>query len=258
MTDQPALRARGIRKKFGNVEAIRGADFDVRPGEIVALIGDNGAGKSTLVKVLSGVHQPDAGEILIDELLVSFDSPRAAQAAGVCTVYQDLALPLDLDPAACLFLGRELYRRGILGKFGVLDQKEMRRVAASELRELGVSLQDASVPVSALSGGQRQTVAAARASLWGRKVVFFDEPTAALGVVQTARVLDLLRRVRDKGLGVVLISHSMPDVLAVADRVHVLRLGRSVVTFQAADATTEDLVGAMTGAIDTHAERELA
>jgi simple sugar transport system ATP-binding protein len=253
MAGHAALEARGIVKTFGHVEALRGANFDVQAGEIVALVGDNGAGKSTLVKVLSGVHQPDRGQILVEGMTATFDSPHAAQESGVCTVYQDLALPLDLDPAACLYLGREITRGGILGRLGVLDTKAMRQGADAELRRLGVSLLDSAAPVAALSGGQRQSVAAARASLWGRKVVFFDEPTAALGVVQTARVLDLLRHIRDQGLGVVLISHSMPDVLAVADRVHVLRLGQTVATYQASDASTEDLVGAMTGALDISA-----
>ncbi|MFQ6331765.1 ATP-binding cassette domain-containing protein [Nocardia sp. CWNU-33] len=250
MSSHAALEARSIVKRFGHVEALRGVDFDVRPGEIVALIGDNGAGKSTLIKVLSGVHSPDSGDIRIDGQGVSFDSPQSAQSNGVCTVYQDLALPLDLDPAACLYLGKEILRGGLLGRLGVLDKRAMRHSAEEELQRLGVTLKDSAAPVSALSGGQRQSVAAARASLWGRKVVFFDEPTAALGVVQTTRVLDLLRRIRDQGLGVVLISHSMPDVLAVADRIHVLRLGRNVATYAAAGATTEMLVGAMTGAVD--------
>jgi simple sugar transport system ATP-binding protein len=249
MPTPPALEARQIVKRFGQVEALRGVDFDVWPGEIVALIGDNGAGKSTLVKTLSGVHPPDAGDIRIDGQSVVLDSPHAAQDAGVCTVYQDLALPLDLDPAGCLYLGREVMRKGLLGWLGVLDKKAMKISAEAELARLGVTLKDSTAPVSALSGGQRQSVAAARASLWGRKVVFFDEPTAALGVVQTARVLDLLRRIRDQGLGVVLISHSMPDVLAVADRIHVLRLGLNVTTYQAVGTTTEELVGAMTGAV---------
>jgi simple sugar transport system ATP-binding protein len=250
MSDSPCLQARRITKSFGHVEVLRGVDFDVAPGEITALIGDNGAGKSTLVKALSGVHRADSGEILLDGEQVTFGSPLAALEMGVCTVYQDLALPLDLDPAACLYLGREILRGGLLGKLGVLDKKSMRRGAKAELRSLGVSLRDHSAAVASLSGGQRQTVAAARAALWGRKVVFFDEPTAALGVIQTAKVLDLLRSIRDRGMGVVLISHSMPDVLAVADRIQVLRLGRNVATFEALATSTEELVGAMTGALD--------
>ncbi|MET4433220.1 MULTISPECIES: ATP-binding cassette domain-containing protein [unclassified Mycolicibacterium] len=258
MATSPTLEARGLVKHFGGVQALRGADFDVYAGEIVALIGDNGAGKSTLVKTLSGVHRPDEGEIRIDGKVMDFHSPQDAQGAGVYTVYQDLALPLDLDAASCLYLGREIVRKGPLGWFGVLDNKAMKASADAELMRLGVNLKDSAAPLASLSGGQRQSVAAARASLWGRKVVFFDEPTAALGVVQTARVLELLRRIKDQGLGVVLISHSMPDVLAVADRIHVLRLGRNVRTYNGAETTTEELVGAMTGALeDAPAEKEV-
>jgi simple sugar transport system ATP-binding protein len=246
---EPLLEARGIVKSFGRVRALRGADFTVFPGEVVALIGDNGAGKSTLVKVLSGVHPPDAGEIRFAGRPVTISSPTAARELGIETVYQDLALAPDLESSANLFLGRESLRGGLLGKLGFVDNGEMRRRTREEFSKLGVGVQDVEAPVANFSGGQRQGVAVARAVTWASKVVFMDEPTAALGVVQTRKVLELIRRVRDTGLTVVLISHNMPDVLAVSDRVEVLRLGERVAQFKTAEVTMERLVGAMTGAI---------
>ncbi|MCO6000077.1 ATP-binding cassette domain-containing protein [Actinoallomurus rhizosphaericola] len=243
---EPLLEARGIERSFGQVQALRGADFTVYRGEIVALIGDNGAGKSTLVKILSGADQPNAGQIFVEGRPVRLDSPHAARDLGIETVYQDLALASDLDPAANLFLGREVFRRGLLGRLGFLDKRAMARDTTGEMERLGVHLKDAAAPVAALSGGQRQSVAVARAAMWARRVIFMDEPTAALGVVQTQQVLELIRRVRDAGIAVVLISHNMPQVLEVADRVEVLRLGARVARFKAADATVEDLVAAMT------------
>jgi simple sugar transport system ATP-binding protein len=245
----PQLEARGIVKHYGHVRALRGADFTVFPGEVVALIGDNGAGKSTLVKVLSGTATPDAGEILLEGSHVVLGTPVEAQRLGVETVYQDLALAPDLDGASNLYLGREIFRSGALGKLGVLDKKAMRRGAHEAFAALGVDLQNAQTAVANLSGGQRQSVAVARSVAWASKIVFLDEPTAALGVVQTARVLDVIRRIRDRGVSVVLISHNMPQVLEVADRVEVLRLGRRVARFNATDVTVEELVGAMTGAL---------
>jgi simple sugar transport system ATP-binding protein len=251
----PLLQARGLHKSYGSVQALRGASFDLAAGEVVALIGDNGAGKSTLVKCLSGVERPDAGEILIDGTPVGLDSPTAARRYGIETAYQDLAVAPDLDPAANLFLGRELRRPGLLGVLGMLDKAAMRRQAAEQFGRLGVTLQDLDVPIGALSGGQRQSVAVARSVVWASRVVFLDEPTAALGVVQRERVLDVIRRVRDTGVAVVLISHNMPEVLAVADRIEVLRLGTRVARFSAADATLEQLVGAMTGALAHEEDR---
>jgi simple sugar transport system ATP-binding protein len=244
------LSARGIRKAFGNVEALRGADFSVGRGEVVALIGDNGAGKSTLVKILSGVLTSDAGEVIIDGQRVDYRTPLAAREQGVETVYQDLALADDLSATANLFLGRELLRRGLSGRLGFLDSRVMRARAREAFVSLGVMIPSIDAPVGSLSGGQRQGVAVSRAVMWASKVIFMDEPTAALGVRQTHGVLDLIRRVRDAGLSVVLISHNMPEVLEVADRAEVLRLGRRVATFDCANATVEDLVGAMTGALD--------
>ncbi|MFF3570230.1 ATP-binding cassette domain-containing protein [Nocardia jiangxiensis] len=244
------LEAEGLVKRYGGVEALRGANFQVRAGEVVALIGDNGAGKSTLVKCLSGAEQPDGGRILLDGEPVRMGSPVAARRLGVETVYQDLAVAPDLDPAANLFLGRELFRRGIRGRIGMLDRKTMKTQAAEHFRRLGVTLPRDDVPIGALSGGQRQTVAVARAVMWASKVVFMDEPTAALGVVQRERVLEVIGRVRDQGIAVVLISHNMPEVLSVADRIEVLRLGRRVARFDS-EATLGQLVGAMTGALNT-------
>ncbi|UWE09591.1 ATP-binding cassette domain-containing protein [Actinacidiphila bryophytorum] len=255
---QPLLEARRLTKRFGHVRALQDADFTAYPGEVVALVGDNGAGKSSLVKTLSGTIRPDGGQILVDGSPVELHSPLDARRHGIETVYQDLALAPDLDAAANLHLGRELYRGGLLGRLGVLDHAAMRRSAVTAFAELGVDLQDVGAPVATLSGGQRQSVAVARAVAFANRIIFMDEPTAALGVVQRGRVLDTVRRVRDRGICVVLISHNMPEVLSVADRVEVLRLGRRVARFTAADTTVEELVGAMTGALDADAAAESA
>jgi simple sugar transport system ATP-binding protein len=246
---EPLLEARGIVKSFGRVRALRGASFTVHPGEVVALIGDNGAGKSTMVKTLSGVLTPDDGEIRFEGRPVIIPTPHAARDLGIETVYQDLALAPDLESSANLFLGREATRKGLLGRLGFLDKAEMRRRTREAFTQLGVGVQDAAAAVATLSGGQRQGVAVARAVTWAGKVVFMDEPTAALGVVQTRNVLDLIKRVRDTGLAVVLISHNMPEVMEVSDRVEVLRLGERVARFTTADTTMEELVAAMTGAL---------
>src|SRR3954471_20891199 len=250
---EPLLEARGIVKSFGRVRALRGASFTLNAGEGVALIGDNGAGKSTLVKTLSGVHHPDDGEIRFEGRPVTIDSPVAARELGIETVYQDLALAPDLESSANLFLGREAVRPGLLGKLGFLDKGAMRRRTEEAFKSLGVGVQDASAAVATLSGGQRQGVAVARAVTWAGKVVFMDEPTAALGVVQTRAVLDLIRRVRDRGVSGVLISHNMTEVLEVSDRIEVLRLGRRVAQLKASDTTMEQIVGAMTGALTQEA-----
>ncbi len=246
---EPLLAARGLVKTFGRVNALRGANFTVNPGEVVALIGDNGAGKSVLVKCLSGVHQPDAGEILLRGEPVRIPSPLAALRMGIETVYQDLALADDLEASANLYLGRELYKPGPLRLLGVLDRARMRAGAREAFADLGIELQDVRAPIVALSGGQRQSVAVARSVVWASTVILLDEPTAALGVVQRQHVLDVIRRVRDRGVAVVYISHNMPEVLEVADRIEVLRLGVRVARFDAAGATLEQLVGAMTGAL---------
>jgi simple sugar transport system ATP-binding protein len=248
------LEARGLVKHYGHVQALDGAGFTAHRGEVVALIGDNGAGKSTLVKVLSGAIRPDEGEIRVDGEPVQLSSPLDARGHGIETVYQDLALAPDLDPAANLYLGRELYRFKALR---VLNRAEMRHKARDAFAALGIALQDISAPVGTLSGGQRQSVAVARAVAFASRLIFMDEPTAALGVVQRQRVLDTIKRVRDQGVTVVLISHNMPEVLAVADRVEVLRLGRRVATYAASDTSIEELVGAMTGALEVNGAPEV-
>lgn len=249
MAEPPRLEARSLTKRYGHVTALDSADFSVHVGEIVALVGDNGAGKSTMVKCLSGVVEPDSGQIFLNGTEICLSSPARAREEGLETVYQDLALAGDLTLSANLFLGRERLRSGLLGRLGVLDEKAMRAEAAAALEDLGIRIQDAGVPVASLSGGQRQAVAIARAVAWASRVVFLDEPTAALGVAQRERVLQVARRARDAGHAVVLISHNMPEVLAVADRIEVLRLGHRVAQFQSGDATVEALVAAMTGAI---------
>jgi simple sugar transport system ATP-binding protein len=250
MNTVPLLEARNIRRRFGHVHALDGANFAVYSGEICALIGDNGAGKSTLVKILSGADRPDEGCILLDGKEVSLSSPTVAQQLGIATVYQDLALAPELAASENLFLGREILRPGLLGRLGFLNRREMRRRAAEQFARLSVRLRSPSVPISALSGGQRQSVAIARAALWADKVIFMDEPTAALGVLQTGRVLDLIRQVRDQGIAVVLISHNMSQVMEIADRIEVLRLGRRVARIEKKAATVESLVTAMTSGVE--------
>jgi simple sugar transport system ATP-binding protein len=248
---EPQLEARNLVKRYGQVLALGGANFTAFPGEVTALIGDNGAGKSTLVKCLSGAIRPDSGQIFVEGQPVTLASPLDARRHGIETVYQDLALAPDLDAAANLHLGREIYR---LRALHILNKPEMRRRAVAAFKDLGVELPDVSAPVASLSGGQRQSVAVARAVAYASKIIFMDEPTAALGVVQRERVLDNIKRVRDRGIAVVLISHNMPEVLAVADRVEVLRMGRRVARFRAADTNVEQLVGAMTGALTTEGD----
>ncbi|RKR75195.1 ATP-binding cassette domain-containing protein [Frondihabitans australicus] len=245
----PILEARGLTRSFGSVRALDAVDFEIYPGEVVALIGDNGAGKSTLVKALSGSLALDSGEILFAGGRVDLDSPTAASQLGIETVYQDLALAPHLNPVQNMFLGRELPRKGVAGRFGFLDNKAMALRSKQAFDDLGATVRSLTDPVGGMSGGQRQAIAIARAVAWAKGVVFLDEPTAALGVVQTKNVLETIRRVRDKGVAVVFISHSMPHVIEVADRVQVLRLGRRVATYQAKDTSMEELVGAMTGAV---------
>ena len=247
-TPEIVLQGTGIRKEYGHVQALRGVDFDVRPAEIVALVGDNGAGKSTLVKILSGAIRPTSGSISVDGAPVRFSGAADARALGVETVYQDLALAPDLDVPSNFFLGREARRTGLLGRIGFLDQGTMRRQTQEALHDLGVTIENQSDPVVAMSGGQRQGIAVARAAVWARKVIFLDEPTAALGVQQSRQVANLIRRIRDdRGVAVVLISHNMEQVLELSDRVHVLRLGESVATFETRDTDPQQLVAAITG-----------
>ncbi|MEH1129991.1 ATP-binding cassette domain-containing protein [Micromonospora sp. CPCC 206061] len=249
---RPVLGAYRVVKTFGHVKALRHASFEAFPGEVTALVGDNGAGKSTLTKVLSGVYSPDEGEVKIDGNPVRLADPHDAKARGIETVYQDLALAPDLDAAGNVFLGRELRRFGILH-----NHPEMRRRTATAFRDLGVGLvQDMRAPVAEFSGGQKQSVAIARAAMWATKVIIMDEPTAALGVIQTAKVLELVERIRDKGIAVVFISHNLPQVLQVADRIEVLRLGARVARFRRGEADVDRLIAAISGAYANEANGE--
>jgi fructose transport system ATP-binding protein len=247
---QPILQARNLVKTFGKVVGLDGVSLDLYPGEVLAIIGDNGAGKSTLIKCLTGAEVPDSGELRVSGQTVHFKRPQDARAHGIETVYQNLAVSPALDVASNLFLGREERLPGPLGKlFRVIDTKGMRRKAKEELTRLGIStLQDVTVPVENLSGGQRQAVAVARAAAFGSKVVVLDEPTAALGVRESNQVLQLVRDLRDRGLPVILISHNMPHVFDVADRIHVQRLGKCAATITPKSHTMTDAVAIMTGA----------
>lgn len=250
----PLLEARKLKKSFGNVHALRGTDFTVFQGEVVALVGDNGAGKSTLVETLSGNLRPDSGEILIDGQPVQFRGPTDSQASGIEILHQDLALAPQLDPAANLYLGREIRRKGLLGKIGVLDKDAMRRGAKESFTTLGVRLQNDRAPIGTMSGGQKQGVAVVRSATWARRLLILDEPTAALGVVQREQVLHLIKRVRDSGVAVILISHNLPEIFDAADRIEVLRLGERVGRFVPSGASMEQIVGAMTGALNIEEE----
>jgi fructose transport system ATP-binding protein len=247
---QPILQARNLVKTFGRVVGLDGVSLDLYPGEVLAIIGDNGAGKSTLIKCLTGAEIPDSGELLVSGQPVHFKRPQDARVHGIETVYQNLAVSPALDVASNLFLGREERLAGPLGKiFRVLDTKGMRRKAKEELNRLGIStLQDVTVPVENLSGGQRQAVAVARAAAFGSKVVVLDEPTAALGVRESNQVLQLVRDLRDRGLPVILISHNMPHVFDVADRIHIQRLGKCAATITPQSHSMTDAVAIMTGA----------
>jgi fructose transport system ATP-binding protein len=247
-TQAPVLEAQGIAKRFGHVVALDGAHFELYAGEIAAIIGDNGAGKSTLIKSLSGALRPDAGEIRLDGEPVHFRSPRDARKLGIETVYQDLAVAPALDIASNIYLGREQRRRGPLGALRMLDKRGMRRHAADHLAELQIGVKSIAQPVEDLSGGQRQGVAVARAATWARRLVIMDEPTAALGVKETRQVLNLVKRVRDRGLPVILVSHDMPNVFELADRIHIMRLGRRVAVVTPETHAMADAVAIMTGA----------
>jgi fructose transport system ATP-binding protein len=247
---QPVLAATGLTKSYGRVEALRGSAFELFPAEVLAVIGDNGAGKSTLIKCLSGAVSPDAGTLLLDGKAVHFRDPQQAREAGIETVYQTLAVTAALDIASNLYLGREIRKKGPLGSvFRLLDTTRMRREATEHIQKLGIAtLQDITQTVETLSGGQRQAVAVARAAAFGSKVVILDEPTAALGVRESAQVAALIRQLRDNGMPVVLISHDMPLVFDLADRIHVHRLGRRVAVISPQTHTMEDAVAIMTGA----------
>ena len=256
----PVIEARGLIKTFGSVVGLDGADFDLYPGEVLAVIGDNGAGKSTLIKCLSGAMVPDAGVILVEGQPIQFRRPQDARAAGIETVYQSLAVAPALDIASNLFLGREIRRRGPLGSvFRMLDHGAMQRRAREQLQQLGIgTIQSITQAVETLSGGQRQAVAVARAAAFGSKVIILDEPTASLGVKESGQVLKLIRDLRERGLPVILISHNMPHVFEVADRIHIQRLGRRVAVVTPSSHTPSDAVAIMTGALDGSAGRRVS
>ncbi len=247
---EPILKARGLSKRYGKVTALDNCDFDLMPGEILAVIGDNGAGKSSLIKALSGAITPDSGEIFLDGQQVSFSSPIAARLAGVETVYQTLAMSPALSIADNMFMGRELRKPGFMGKvLRQLDRPAMERIAREKLSDLGLmTIQNINQAVETLSGGQRQGVAVARAAAFGSKVIILDEPTAALGVKESRRVLELIQDVRARGIPIILISHNMPHVFEVADRIHVHRLGKRLCVIDPKDYTMSDAVAFMTGA----------
>jgi len=249
-SSQPLLQARDLVKRYGRVTALDHADFDLYQGEILAVIGDNGAGKSSMIRVLSGAMIPDTGEIRMDGKVVTFRTPLDAQAAGIETVYQTLALSPSLSIADNMFLGRELRRPGPLGTYGrMLDLKAMQRIAREKLTELGLmTVQNINQRVETLSGGQRQGVAVARAAAFGSRVIIMDEPTAALGVKESRRVLELILDVRRRGVSIVLISHNMPHVFEIADRIHIHRLGRRLTVIDPKAYTMSDAVAFMTGA----------
>jgi simple sugar transport system ATP-binding protein len=244
----PVLEARAIVKYFGHVEALRGFDLSVAKGELVAVVGDNGAGKSTLVNILCGAMRPDAGEIWMDGNRATLNSPSDAQRAGIEAVYQTLALVPGLDAAENLYLGRALRRHNLLGRLGFVDRAEMRRQAAAQFARLAVEMPSVTVPISSLSGGQRQMVAVARAAAFTGRVVFLDEPTAALAVEPARRVLELAQRTRDSGVAIVLISHDLTRVFEVADRIVVMRLGRAMGSVKPAESSIEEIIALMTGA----------
>jgi fructose transport system ATP-binding protein len=243
------IEARGLTKRYGQVTAMDGCDFDLLPGEILAVIGDNGAGKSTLIKSLTGAVIPDSGTLRLNGDVVHFTSPLDARKAGIETVYQELGVAPALDITQNLYLGRELRRPGVLGAvFRQLDKGRMRRGAAKQMADLGIRVQSIRQKVETLSGGQRQAVAVARVAAWATSVVVMDEPTAALGVRETNQVLDLILRIRENGLPVVLISHNMPNVFQIADRIHIHRLGRRIALVDTKNTSMEEAVAVMTGA----------
>lgn len=248
--DNIVLQGRGLTKRYGSVTALDGADFDLRSGEILAVIGDNGAGKSSLIKALSGATIPDEGEVKLDGQTVHFKSPIDARRCGIETVYQDLAVAPAMTIAENLFLGREMLRSGFLGRFfKMIDKKAMLAESTRRMQDLKVGIRSMTQAVETLSGGQRQCVAVSRAAAFAQHVVILDEPTAALGVKEGNMVLELIRRVRDKGLPVILISHNMPHVFEIADRIHIQRLGRRAAVVNPQKIDMSDTVAIMTGAM---------
>ncbi|MBT1001646.1 ATP-binding cassette domain-containing protein [Paenarthrobacter sp. DKR-5] len=257
MTSTPVLQASNLVKRYGSVTAINGADFELREGEVLAVIGDNGAGKSSLIKALSGALIPDSGEIHMDGQPVRFRTTLDARRHGIETVYQDLAVIPALDIASNVFLGREVRKKGFLGSvLRQLDKSAMREESMKHLADLKIGIRSAVQPVETLSGGQRQGVAVVRAAAFGKRVIIMDEPTAALGVKESGMVIDLIREIRERGLPVILISHDMPHVFDVADRIHVHRLGRRAAVVRTGDRSMSEVVALMTGAMEpTEEER---
>ncbi|MDJ0630521.1 MAG: ATP-binding cassette domain-containing protein [Rhodobacter sp.] len=255
---EPILKARNLVKRFGRVTALDGADFDLRPGEILSVIGDNGAGKSVMIKALSGALQVDSGEMMLEGTPFHFHSPIDARAAGIETVYQTLAMSPALSIADNMFMGRELRRPGIRGQwFRQLDRPAMEKFARDKLTELGLlTIQNINQAVETLSGGQRQGIAVARAAAFGSKVIILDEPTAALGVKESRRVLELIADVKSRGISIVLISHNMPHVFEISDRIHIHRLGKRLTVIKPGDYSMSDAVAFMTGA--KHPDQEIA
>ena len=253
---EPVLKGRNLVKRYGKVTALDHCDFDLLPGEILAVIGDNGAGKSSLIKAVSGAVKPDAGEIYLDGKQIQFASPIEARAAGIETVYQTLAMSPALSIADNMFMGREIRKPGFMGKYlRQLDRRAMEKFARDKLTELGLmTIQNINQAVETLSGGQRQGVAVARAAAFGSRVVILDEPTAALGVKESRKVLELIQTVRSRGMPVILISHNMPHVFEVADRIHIHRLGKRLCVVRPQDYTMSDAVAFMTGAKEPPAE----
>ena len=248
MNAQPqlTLELRDVSKSFGSVQALDSVDFEVRDGEVMALVGDNGAGKSTLIKCVAGIHPVDSGEIFFEGKPVTIHGPKDAAKLGIEVVYQDLALAPHLNPVQNVFLGREIPRKGILGHLGFMDEKQMRRQASASFSEIGATVRSLTAPVGAMSGGQRQGIAIARAMAWANKVLILDEPTAALGVAQTAQVLALVKRLGEQGLAVILISHNLHDIFEVADRITVLRLGQNVAEYKRTETNQQQVVEAIT------------
>jgi simple sugar transport system ATP-binding protein len=244
----PLLQARGISKNYGNVSALTNVDFEVRPGEIVGLVGDNGAGKSTLVKILCGAVQPTYGELLVDGAEVSFQSPKDSRERGIEVVYQDLALAGELSVAENIFLGREPRIPGLLGRLGAIDRKKMSRESETTLESLAIEIKSVKSRCGTLSGGQRQAVAVARAVMWGSKVLLLDEPTAALAVMEADKIGGLVGEVANKGVGVILVSHNMPQVHKLCDRIIVLLRGRVVAELHRGETSVHDIVMWITGA----------
>jgi fructose transport system ATP-binding protein len=250
MQSEPVFQAKGLVKRYGHVTALDGADFELKDGEILAVIGDNGAGKSTLIKALSGAIIPDSGEIWLDGKHVHFRSPIDARRAGIETVYQDLAVAPAMTIAENLYLGREIYRAGPIGRlFRWIDKKKMLEGATASMQDLKIGIRSMGQAVETLSGGQRQGVAVARSAAFAKHVVIMDEPTAALGVKEGNMVLELIRRVRDSGLPVIIISHNMPHVFQLADRIHIQRLGKRAAVVNPKKISMSDTVAVMTGAL---------